>query len=323
MPFTGTGASLQIGKEASWGVGVAGVKIANITSESIKLKAEKKIEDTLIASKNSAARLLMGLSVDGDFSGILKPEFAGYLLYLALGGTDTVATGTPVAGANTHSMVAAAANGNVPSFTTIVDRRAAVKKYTGCQIDAFTLEGAVADFVKYTATIKAKDEASGALAGLSANTLGSFKTVNATLKIGGTTYPVKKVTWKHFNKLADVGQTYGTGLYSAQPALGTREDQIDIELLHSADVDTLSTTYGQTDSVVAVEWYVESPSMVTGTTPYSLKITLNNVSLDVPDANVGGTDLISAKLTGYAQSVGVTEAVTVSLVDATATAYSA
>lgn len=323
MAYTGSGTSLQIGKESAWGTSVAGVKNANMTSESIKLTADKKTEDTLVASKNSTARLLMGLTVGGDFSGILKPEFAGYLLYLVLGGTDTVVTGTPVTGANTHTMVAAAANGILPAFTTIVDRRAAVKKYSGCKIDSFTLEGAVADFVKYTASIKAKDEATGTLAVLSANALASFKSIAATLAIGGTSYPVKKVTLKHSNNLADTGQTYGSGLYVTEPVLSTRADQVDIELLHSADVDTISTTYGQTDTNVAIVWHIESPSMVTGTTPYGITITLPNVSLDVPDANVGGKDLISAKLTGYAQSVSSTEAVSVVVVDATATAYSA
>lgn len=323
MAYTGTGASLQIGKESAWGTAVAGAKNANMTSESIKLSADKKTEDTLVASKNSSARLLMGLSVAGDISGIMKPEFAGYLLYLALGGTDTVTANSPVTGAYSHSIVAAAANGTLPSFTSIVDRRAAVKKYSGCKIDSFSLEGSVGDFLKYTATLKAKDESSGSLASLSALSLGSFRTVGASLTIGGTAYPVKKVTWKHSNKLSDVGQTYGSGLYNTEPVMGTREDEMDIELMHSADVDTISTTYGQTDTGVTLVWTITSGSMITGSTPYTITITLNNVSLDIPEANVGGADLISAKMTGYAQSVSSTEAVTVGVIDATATAYSA
>ena len=323
MAYAGTGSKLQIGKEAAWGTPVAGVKDANILSESIKLNARKEVEDTLIAAKAASGKLLMGLDVSGEFTGILKPENAGYLLHLALGGTDTVQAGVPVVNANTHTIVAAAANGAMPSFTVIVDRRVSIKKYSGCKMQSFRLEGAAGDYVRYTASILGKDEAVGTLAGI-ALALKSFKTVNATLTIGGTSISAKKVTLNIGNALQEVGQTYGTGLYKAEPIHGTREITIDVELNYETVVDTIDTANYQTDTVVAsIVWTMESPSYVTGTTPYKVTVTLNNVVIDGIERNVSGAAIIPARITGTATAVGSTEPITASVVDAQATAYSA
>lgn len=266
--YSGTGSSLQVGKESSWGSAAAGAKDANMLSESIKLNANKTVEDTLIAAKAPSAKLIMGLDAAGDFSGILKPENAGYLLHLALGGTDSVGSGVPVASTYTHTIPLAAANGTLPSFTAIVDRRVSVKKYSGCKVASLKLEGAAGDYVRYTLSLLAKDESSGSLASLSALALKSFKTVNATLTVGGSAIAAKKVTLNLNNALQDVGQTYGSGLYKGEPIHGTREVTIDVELNYETAVDTLDSTNYQTDTVVAsIVWVLESPSIITGTTP--------------------------------------------------------
>lgn len=322
--YTGTGSSAQVGKESGWGTPAAGAKNVNLLSESIKLNATKTVEDTLIAAKAPSAKLLMGLDVSGDFSGILKPENAGYLLHLALGGTDTVGTNTPVAGTYTHTIVAAAAGGALPSFTTIVDRRVSVKKYAGCKMSSFRLEGAAADYVRYTASIMAKDESSGSLASLSALALKSFKTVNATLTVGGASIAARKVTLNVNNALQDPGQVYGSGLYKEEPIHGTREITVDCELNYAAAVDTLDSTNYQTDTVVGtVIWVLESPSIITGTTPYRVTITLNNVVIDGIERNVSGQAIIPARFTGLATAVSTTEPISAAVIDAQATAYSA
>lgn len=323
MAYSGTGSKVEIGKEAVYGTPVAGVKNANILSESIRLNANKTVEDTLVAAKTASGKLLMGLDVSGYFTGILKPENAGYLLHLALGGTDTVSLDTPVAGATTHQIVAAAANGTMPSFTTIVDRRVSIKKYSGCKMQSFKLEGAAGDYVRYTASILAKDEAAGTLAGI-ALALKSFKTVNATLTIGGTSISAKKVTLNIGNALQEVGQTYGTGLYKAEPIHGTREITIDVELNYETVVDTIDTANYQTDTVVgSVVWTMESPSYVTGTTPYKVTVTLNNVVIDGIERNVNGAAIIPARITGTATTVSSTEPISAAVIDGHATAYSA
>jgi len=322
MPYVGSGAQLQIGKETTWGTAVAGAKIINFTSESIKVNADKKTEDTLIASTAPAGKDLMKLDVSGDFSGILRPEFAGYLLKLAFGGTDTKTADSPVTGAVQHSIPLVGASGTLPSFTAIIDRKVAVKKYSGCKIDSFSLEGAAADYVKFTVSVKGKDEATGTLASLSALALQSFKTVNATLTLGGTTYDAKSVKFSLKNNLQDVGQTYGSGLYNLEPIHGQREATVDIDLNYETSTDTLFDTNYVTDTkITSIVWTLKSPSMVTGSTNYKVTITMKNVAITSVERNVNGAGVLTAKVSGQALSIGSDEPVTASIIDATSSAY--
>lgn len=326
MAFTGSGAALQIAKESSWGTLAAGAKIVDFTSESIKMTPDKKVQDSLIASKATPAKDLMGLGVDGDFSFILRPEYAGYLLWLAFGGTDVVQSGVPVASSYTHTIPLAEANGTgtIPAFSAIVGRRAAIKGYSGCKVASLSLEAAVGDYVKGTISLMGKDEATTTLASLTALALKAFRAVSATCTIGGTVYDVKKVSFKLDNKLEDAGQTYASGLYHKEPIHGQRETTVDIEMNYDATVETLHDTNAITGTVLnAVVFKLESPSFVTGTTPYSVQITLNNVAVSSVERNVSGTGLMVAKLSGMATSVSTTEPVVAVIIDGTSTAYSA
>ncbi len=322
MAVVGSGAQLQIGKESAWGTAVAGAKIINFTSESIKVNADKKTEDTLIASTAPSGKDLMKLDISGDFSGILRPEFAGYLLKLAFGGTDTKTDNSPVIGAYTHSIPLVGAAGILPSFTVIIDRKVAVKQYSGCKIDSFSLEGAAGDYVKFTASIKGKDEAVGSLASLAALALQSFKTVGASLTVGGTTYDAKSVKFSLKNALQDVGQTYGSGVYVLEPIHGQREATVDVDLNYGSDVETLFGTNYITDTKIAsIVWTLKSPSIVTGSTQYTVTITLNNVAITSIERNVNGAGVLTAKVSGQALSIGSTEPVTATIIDATSTVY--
>jgi hypothetical protein len=154
--------------------------------------------------------------------------------------------------------------------------------------------------------------------------LKSFKTVNATLTVGGTAISAKKVTLNLNNALQDVGQTYGSALYKGEPIHGTREVTIDVELNYETAVDTIDSTNYQTDTVVAsIVWVLESPSIITGTTPYRITITMNNVVIDGIERNVSGQAIIPARFTGLATAVSTTEPLTVAVIDAQAAAYSA
>ncbi|MFA6776811.1 MAG: phage tail tube protein [Sphaerochaetaceae bacterium] len=76
MPFiTGTGASLQIGKETVFGTGVQPTDLVDITSEGIKLSVEKGDEGSLLASKTPNSRDLMSISVSGSVSFILRASY--------------------------------------------------------------------------------------------------------------------------------------------------------------------------------------------------------------------------------------------------------
>jgi len=246
MAVTGSGATLQIGKESAWGTAAAGAKIIDFTSESIKLAPDKKVQDSLIASKAAPAKDLMGLLAQGDTAFVLRPEYAGFLFKAMLGGTDTVAAGSPVAGANTHTIPLADANGVLPSYTLIIDRKAAVKKYAGCKVSSWSLDAKVGDYVKGSISWMGKDESVGSLAALSPLALQAFKVVSATCTIGGTSYDVKSVSLKGDNKLEDVGQTFTSGLYHLEPIHGQRELTVDVEMNYDSAVETLHDNYSIT-----------------------------------------------------------------------------
>ena len=323
MAVTGSGATLQIGKESTWGTAVAGTKIIDFTSESIKLAPDKKVQDSLIASKAAPAKDLMGLQVQGDTAFVLRPEYAGFLFKAMLGGADTVAANTPVTGAHTHTIPLADANGVLPSYTLIIDRKAAVKRYAGCKVSSWSLDAKVGDYVKGSISWMGKDESAGTLASLSPLALQAFKVVSATCTIGGggTSYDVKSVSLKGDNKLEDVGQTFASGLYHLEPVHGMRELTVDIEMNYNSAVETLHDNYSITGTVISsIVIVLKSPSIITESTAYQLTLTINNVSATV-ERGISGTGLVTAKLSGSPTSVGATEPVTAAIIDASSSAY--
>ena len=322
MAYTGSGTTVQIGKETTWGTAVDGAKILSYTSETLKSAADRKIEESLIASTAPSGLDIMGIKVEGDVSGILKPEFAGYLIKLAFGGDDTVTQNSPVTGAHTHSIPLVSASDSLPSATIIVDRKGAVRKYTGCKVSTFKLDGAAGDYVKFTASFKGKDESTGSLADLSALALQSFKTVGATITLGGTSYDAKSVSYSLDNSIEDVGQTYGSGLYVNEPIHGQRKATIEVGVDYISGIETLIDTNLLTDTKIAsIVWTLKSPSVVTGSTQYTVTLTLNNVVLTEVTRNVSGTGIIGAKISGQALSISSTEPVGASIIDATSSAY--
>ena len=321
MAVTGSGAALQIGKESTWGTAVDGAKVIDFTSESVKLAPDKKVQDSLIASKAAPAKDLMGLQVQGDTAFVLRPEYAGFLFKAMLGGTDTVSANTPVTDAHTHTIPLADANGNLPSYTLIIDRKAAVKRYAGCKVSSWSLDAKVGDYVKGSISWMGKDESDGSLAALSQLALQAFKVVSATCTIASISYDVKSVSLKGDNKLEDVGQTFASGLYHLEPVHGMRELTVDVEMNYDSAVETLHDNYSITGTVInSIVIVLKSPSIVTGSTQYQVTLTINNVSATV-ERGISGTGLVTAKLSGSPTSVGATEPVTAAIIDASSSAY--
>jgi hypothetical protein len=318
----GSGTALQGAKETTWGTAVAATFPINFTSESIALKVDKKGEENLIASKSAMANDLLNQKVDGSFSFVLRPEFAGHVFKMALGGTDTVGTGVPVVSANTHTMVLADANASFPSYTFYVDRKVSCKKYSGCKVDSLELECKAGDFVKGTVNIKGKDEATGTLTGGLTLINKSFKTIGASLVLGAVTYDVNTATLKISNSLQEQPQTFGSGVYNPEPLHSTREVTIDFELPYCTDIETLKSSYLVSETLITSGVLtLVSPSYVTGTTNYKVTITLNNLSVTDVSYNVGSSGIISAKVSCKALAIGTTEPISVAVIDGQSTAY--
>lgn len=311
--ITGTGASVQFGKETAFGEAVAATDLLDITSEGIAVSVEKGDEGSLLASKTAQTRDLMSVTVEGSLSLILRPESAGLVIHSAFGGADTVAASEEL---YRHTMALCAAKTDLPSFTFVVDRNAGVRKYAGCTVSALTIEAAAGDYVKCTMDLKGVKEEEGELAELAGFTVPSYRCTSASFTIDGKQYPVTSATFKLDNALEEAPQTYFTGLYSGQPKHGKRSATISFEIPYSADIETLKSSLLVTEQTAAVVLTFTSSAR-----DYSVSITMPHVSVSSIDANVGGTGILSATVEGEALSVGADEPVTAVVTDRNSAAY--
>jgi len=320
---TGAGAKVAIGKEAagSWGTPVADTMLINFTSESMGPELTKTEEENLLAGYGPAAFDLMGVKAGGEISAVLKPENAGYLMYAAMGGTDTVSV---VTGQQVHTMVMQTAAAALRSFTIFVDRKQAIKKYSGCKMATLKISAKAGDYVKVSTTWKGKDEATGTIATSTIPSLKAYKFIGATVVAGGTTLDVTGFDLTYDNNLEDGPQTSTSGLYASEPAHGKRKISLTIEMPYDANSENIYTTNYITDTVISsIVLHLESPSIIATTYKYRMDITLNNVAITSQAHNIGSAGIITTSITGEATEVGATKPLTAVIYDGTATAYSA
>ena len=308
--ITGTGASAQFGKESSFGTdrpAAPGHPIGRIS-----VSVEKGDEGFLLASKTAQTRDLMAIKVDGSFPSSSvrgRPSVPS-----AFGGADAVSEDGEF---KKHTINLCGAKADLPSFTLVVDRNAAVKKYTGCTVSSLSIEAAAGDYVKCSVDIKGVKEEPGALNGsIQDFTIPSYRCTSASFRINGQEYPVTSATFKLDNSLEEAPQTYKSGLYSGQPKHGRRGATISCEVPYSSEIETLKSTHLVSEETAAIELKFTS-----GNPDYSVTITLPNVALTSVGANVGGTGIISASIEGEALSVGSVEPVTAVIRDKNAEAY--
>ena len=313
--YTGIGASVQIGKEAIFKTSVAPDTLLDITSESIKVSVEKGDEGSLLASKTAASRDLLAVTVSGSLSIILKPEFAGLLFHLALGGADAVTKSTD--GASVHKISLCGANENLPSATVVVDRKVVVKKYSGVTISALNIDAAAGDYVKGSIDIVGVKEEVGTLTpSLDTFSIPSYRCTQAVFKIGGEVFDISSCSIKIDNALETAPKTYASGLYAGQPQHGRRSVTISFEIPYGANIETLKEQYLTTEESASVELLFTSSKA-----EYSVKTLIPNLSINDISANVGGTGILTASVSGEALSVGKTEPITVEISDKTETPY--
>ena len=312
--YKGVGSLVQIGKEAQFGKGVSPTALVDITSESLKVAVEKGDEGSLLASKTQTRRDLLGVTVDGSISFILKPEFAGLLLHAALGGADT-ATQIESSEKWQHTITLCEAAEPLPSLTVIVHRRAATKAYAGCTIASLSLECAAGDYVKGSIDLRGVKEESGTLnESLKGFTVPSYRCTAATFSVGGESLDIASATLRIDNALEAAPRTYASGLYSGKPQHGRRSVGIAFEIPYTERVEQLKDTYLTAETCAAIELFFTSSNP-----DYSIQITLPNVSIGSVEANVGGSGILQASIDGEALSVGAEEPIEVVITDKTNT----
>lgn len=320
MPFnTGSGATCAIGKESVWGTAVADTMLLNFTSESMAPEVTKTEEESLLAAIAPAAFDLMGIKAAGDISLVLKPENAGFIFKAALGGVDT---NTTVTSQQVHTILPQVANTALPSYTIRVNRKQAIKVYSGCRLNSLKISAKAADYVKATLSFKGKDEAAGVITSTVPPSLKAYKFIGATITAGGTTLEATSIDFSYENNLEDGPITTTSGLYATEPMHTKRKISFTCETPYDANAETLKTTNFLSDTVLStVVIHLESPSIIALTHKYRVDITLANVAITEVTTNVGGPGILTTSISGEATAVGATAPCTVVVYDSTAGAY--
>lgn len=319
----GIGSQLAIGKESAWGTAVPDTKLINFTSESLDASVSKTEEENLLAAKAAAAYDLMGIKVAGDFSAILKPESAGFLVKAALGGTDTVVQNQGgVTGQHQHTIIAQTAAGSLPSYTIIVNRKQAVKKYSGCKVDTLKLSAKAGDYARITVGVKGKDESSGSVTTSTNPSKKAYKFIGGTLTAGGTALDITGVDLDYANGLDDGVQTNTSGIYASEPIHGKRKITLSVEMPYDTNSESIRNTNLLTEALLStVVLHLESPEIIAAASKFRMDITLANVAILEAKVNVGGAGLLTMSIKGEATAVGATEPITAVVYDDQSTAY--
>ena len=314
--YTGVGTNLQFGKEASFGASAQATATVNLTSESIVESYEKGDEGSLLASKTATDKDLLGVSVGGSVSFVLRPEFAGLLFHGAMGGADTVTEAT--GGFYNHTINLCNVNEDLPSFTFKMDRKAKKAIYAGCTISTLQLDCAAGDYVKGSFDIVGTSEITGTFDEVSTYTIPSYRCVGATCNVDGSDFDISSATIKIDNGLVEAPKTFSSGFYKGQPQHGKRTVTVDFEIPYSRDLDNQVVVWRTKDTVP----FTITLNAKDGLEEYTITITLSHVTLDSYSRSVGGTGLITASGSGEALSKGSDEPITVVIKDKHSESYS-
>ena len=314
--YTGVGTNLQFGKEGAFGTPATATAMVNLTSESIVESYEKGDEGSLLASKTATDKDVMGVSVGGSVSFVLRPEFAGLLFHGAMGGADAVTEAT--GGFYNHTINLCNVNEDLPSFTFKMDRKAKKAIYAGCTISTLQLDCAAGDYVKGSFDIVGTSEITGTFDEVSTYSIPSYRCVGATCNVDGSEFDISSATIKIDNGLVEAPKTFSSGLYKGQPQHGKRTVTLDFEIPYSIDLD---------NQVVIWKTKGNIPFSITlkatdGRDEYTLNINIPHVTLDSYSHSVGGTGLVTASGSGEALSKGSDEPITVVIKDKHSESYS-
>ena len=272
--YTGVGTNLQFGKEASFGASAQATATVNLTSESIVESYEKGDEGSLLASKTATDKDLLGVSVGGSVSFVLRPEFAGLLFHGAMGGADVVTEAT--GGFYNHTINLCNVNEDLPSFTFKMDRKAKKAIYAGCTISTLQLDCAAGDYVKGSFDIVGTSEITGTFDEVSTYTIPSYRCVGATCNVDGSEFDISSATIKIDNGLVEAPKTFSSGLYKGQPQHGKRTVTVDFEIPYSRDLDNQVVVWRTKDTVP----FTITLNAKDGLEEYTITITLSHVTLD-------------------------------------------
>ena len=308
----GVGSVCQAGKQTTFGTSVAPDALLNMTSESITLGINRGDEGNLIASKTANQRDMMGITISGGISTILRPEFADWLFGVALG-NGSASTGV-------YTLIAP--NTDLPVSTIVMSRGGIVKTYPDVTIGSLTINAAAQDYVKADLDIVGIKEINAGGTGAQtvqnlAYTLPSYRCTAATLKYGAagstpaTSLCVESCSITIDNGLEDTPATYCDGFYAGRPAVGQRSVTVNFQIPYSDALDTFRTMYYSAENAPALSMELK---FTTSNADEYITVEIPHLMLTGGENPVGGTGYIDCTFTGEALSVGSDEPITITVV---------
>jgi len=316
--YNGTGSSLQIGKETIYGTGVTPTNQLAFLSESLKHTVNRITEDTLLAGKTVKSMDVMSYAVAGDIQVILKPENLKQLLYLAMGVEENPALLYGTTGVYEHEFTLIDADTSGPSFSVVVDRKAAIFRYPGCKISSLKLDAKAGDYIRATASVLGSgEEEAGTLASLPIPSKKAFRFVNGSLTIDTVEFAqVTSVSLTIDNQMTEGDQTLGSGYFREEAEHAERMVKINLDAYYNSASNTVRENKYKTDgATAAIVLTFESPEEIETDEKYQFTVELPNVVIDDATANVGGKDKIMIQLAGTALETSSVEAITVTVRD--------
>jgi len=320
----GKNAKLQLAIETTYGTLKVPTVAIKHTSESLKLEIDSKSEDTLIGGKVSTGFDIMGFAVSGDVSAYARPEVIGYLLGLAMGAeaAPVLVDGSAAAYQHDFTLIGSDAADILPSASITVDRKVAVKGYTGCKCNSMGIEISQGDYVKLSMSFKGKSEEAGALQALATPTLKAFKFVQGTVKVNGAAAAyVTGAKIDLSNNLDDGGKTLGSGLYNSEYEHQDREVKISMDVNYIAAVETVRENYFKTGATIALDLEFESSENIEAGYPYSLAISAPLVNITDLSPAVSDTGKLTTTIEGICLENDANEPITISVIDSKDTEY--
>lgn len=319
--INGNSVVLQLGEETTYGTVVTPDAQVKISSESYKPAYNKAEEGLATGGRGSGKVQTMGISVDGGFSTLLRPDMGNILKWLCGVSASPVAEGDGYK--HVFTAIGTGLNDSLPSFSTVIDRKAGVFAYTGCKVNSASFSAASGDYVKLDVTVNAKNEATGTLnTSATPSSLKAFRFAGGKVKINNTSVAdVTNIKLDYNNNLSTGVQTTETGNYYLEPECGTRQITASLELIYSASAETIRSQLYKTDDTFALVLEFTSDEEIATGENYKLTVAMPCCQCSDADANMGGLDTLSQNMTVNVVDNLSDELITFTLINDDSTQY--
>ncbi len=327
MSYAGTNTQCQLSIESVWGTNPGtGDTLLAILSEGMKYNIDTASEETLLAGKTVSGVDIMGVGVEGDLSLYVRPSTIGYLLALSFGeeGTPSVTSGGTLAYDHIFTLIEADAASSLPSTTVIVDRKAAVKAYTGCKVDSIEFSASAKEYLKCKLNLKGKSEETGTIdSGLSNPTsYKPFRFIEGTVNVNGASAGyITSFTTTVSNNLDDGEPVLGSGIYGTETEVQGREVALTLECFYDASSELIRENYFKTGNAISVDLIFESTAEAESGIPYTFKLELPNVVISDANPPVSGKEKVKMTINGTGIETSGEEPITATIIDLKSDAY--